>query len=181
MKGAALRDDSFIDVTKLFNYAVEEVPRLANQIGGIQSPRIAVPIARKADSFDIGQLTGDDRNVIPLRSPKPMLLRPIVLNEQLAYDNLNLEPILRARLREESFARSRGRESAVVFIEADEMPGAIKPSGLYSLNGSSLRAKIILRREGDTKEIQVEGAGTDLDGFIEKTTQAVIRAADGWK
>ena len=181
MKGAALRDDQYIDVSRLFNYVADEVPKLAALVGGIQRPHIAAPRATNVESFDIGQLSNDDRHAIPLRNPKPLLLRPTLLNGQSAFDDLSLEPKLRARLREESFARTRGRESAVVFVEADELPGAIKPSGLYSVNGSRLRAKMILRRDGIKKEIQVEGTKTDVDGFIEKTVQAVTRAVDAWK
>lgn len=40
---------------------------------------------------------------------------------------------------------------------------------------------MILRRDSLTKEIQVEGTKTDVEGFIEKTVQAVTRAVDGWK
>lgn len=73
-------------------------------------------------SFDIGQLTNADWNAIPLRNPKPLLLRPTLLNGQSAFDDLSLEPKLRAQLREESFAQTRGWESAVVFVVADELP-----------------------------------------------------------
>jgi hypothetical protein len=37
MKGAALRNDEFVDVSKLFQYAREEVEQLAQNIGGIQN------------------------------------------------------------------------------------------------------------------------------------------------
>jgi hypothetical protein len=36
MRGAALRDDEYVDAAKLFGYATEEVPKLARSIGCIQ-------------------------------------------------------------------------------------------------------------------------------------------------
>ena len=38
MKGAALKEDQYVDVSKLFEYAADEVPRLAQNVGGIQRP-----------------------------------------------------------------------------------------------------------------------------------------------
>src|SRR5205823_7095414 len=43
MKGAALRDDEFVDISKLFQYAADRVPQLAQHIGGIQKPMIFAP------------------------------------------------------------------------------------------------------------------------------------------
>lgn len=43
MRGAALREEQFVDVGHLFNYAADQVPELAKGIGGIQRPILAVP------------------------------------------------------------------------------------------------------------------------------------------
>ncbi len=53
MKGPALRNDEFVDVSKLFQFAREEVEQLAQNVGGIQKPIIFAP---KDDSFEVGQL-----------------------------------------------------------------------------------------------------------------------------
>ena len=58
MKGAALRNDEFVDVSKLFQYAREEVEQMAKNIGGIQRPIIFAP---KDDSFEVGQLKTEDK------------------------------------------------------------------------------------------------------------------------
>ena len=70
MKGAALRDDEFIDVLSLFQFAANKVPELAEEIGGIQKPEIRVPEDGK--SFDIGRLDVADRDAIQLAAPKPV-------------------------------------------------------------------------------------------------------------
>src|SRR5262249_49658780 len=70
MKGAALRDGQFVDVATLFQRVADDVPELAKDIGGIQQPRIAMP---GGASFDIGQLSTEDRQAIPLATARPLL------------------------------------------------------------------------------------------------------------
>lgn len=103
------------------------------------------------------------------------------MNERTAYDDLELEPRLRARLREASYARARGApQSPVAFVDADELPGAIRPSGLYAVDDRKLRVKLVLRRNGSTKEVRVEGLRLDLDGFAEGMMQSILQAAAEW-
>jgi len=183
MKGAALREDQYVDVTLLLNYAVAEVPRLAADIGGIQRPLIAAPKLAQMESFDIGKLSSEDRAAISLTNPKPLLLRPKLLNGKTASDDLQLELKLRARLREASFARARGagHSSPVVFVESDELPGAIRPSGLYFIENGKLRAMLVLQRDADKEELQVEGERSDLPGFVDKMMQSITQAAQALK
>ena len=61
MKGAALRDGEFVDVAHLFQYARDEVPKLAQEIGGIQAPQVAAP---RGESFDIGEMLEDDKRAV---------------------------------------------------------------------------------------------------------------------
>lgn len=182
LKGAALRQDQYVDVSLLFNYVADEVPRLAADVGGIQRPHIAAPRAVRIESFDIGQLTVADRAAIPLRSPKPLVLRPTLINARSAFDDLELEPRLRARLREASFARARGAATGgVAFVEADELPGAIRPSGLYEVKDRSVSAKIVLRRDGAVRELGVEGRRDELDALSERMAQAIVRSSEEWR
>ena len=85
MKGAALREGEYVDVSQLFQHAADQVPQLAKDIGGIQKPLIAAP---RGTSFDIGQLKTDDKSLIPLAQVKPMLLRPLLINPDEGDDNL---------------------------------------------------------------------------------------------
>ncbi len=105
MRGAALREGEYMDVSQLFQHAADEVPRLASHIGGIQRPQIAAP---RGTSFDIGRLKTKDRQAIPLAQTKPMILRPVLQNVVELHDNLNLEVKVRHRLREATYATSRG-------------------------------------------------------------------------
>src|SRR5215471_10574912 len=69
MRGAALRENGFVDVSKWFDYATDEVPELAKDIGGIQRPSIAIPLG--GSSFDIGQIGDEDKARIPLAGVRP--------------------------------------------------------------------------------------------------------------
>ncbi|UPU35850.1 caspase family protein [Geomonas paludis] len=117
MKGAALRDDQFVDVQKLFQHVADEVPRLARSVGGIQKPLIASP---SGSSFDIGQLTATDKSLIPLATVKPMILKASFQDEVDYDDTISLGKEVNSQLREQS-ARLRGDH--LVYVDADELPG----------------------------------------------------------
>ncbi len=174
MRGAALREEEFVDVSSLFHYAADTVPVLANTIGGIQRPQIAAP---RGDSFDIGQLTVADRHAIPLALAKPMLLHPVLLNVQLLYDNLQLTVKMRQQLRDTSYTALRGEGMPVVYVNADQLAGAILPSGTYSVEGERVKANLVLVRNGDKlRHFLVEGTTGDLEGFTQRMVEAILQA-----
>ncbi|MCA1557698.1 MAG: caspase family protein, partial [Acidobacteria bacterium] len=148
MKGAALREDRYVDVSVLFQYAADQVPFLAQNIGGIQRPVIAAP---KGSSFDVGLLkTKEDKAAIPLAQVRPLVLRPILINSEQGFDDLELMTALKGRLQEESYAASRGRGGAPVgvYIDSDEMPGAVRPSGTYVVTNDKVTVTLNLIRDG---------------------------------
>ena len=173
MKGASLRDGQYVDVSGLFSYAVDEVPKLAQNIGGVQRPFVAAP---EAASFDMGELSAADRQAIPLAAAVPFLLRP----ELVALDDdLNLEELLTARLCEES-ARSRGDAEAPApsFLDAASFPSAIQPRGTYTVAGQTVSVTVKLRQDGVAlKMVQVSGTRADLPGLITKLAAAILSAA----
>jgi hypothetical protein len=178
MKGAALSNDEFIDVAKLFQYAREEVEQLARNIGGIQRPIIFSP---KDDSFEVGQLTVADKLKILLATPKPMILRPRFFDAQADDDTLDLMKALRARLRDESFVAGRGASTDLVFVDDEEFPGGIRPTGRYTVEGNKVTVTLRLRRDG--VEIgspqTVVGTKEDVPGLAAKVLEAVKEAIRG--
>lgn len=167
MKGAALRDGEFMDVSTLLQYARERVPALARGIGGIQEPRIAAP---QSDSFDVGQLMAADKALIPLAMPAPLVLRPRVENHVTEVDDLGLEPMLRKRLQDLSYANERGTTTRpTVYVDTDEMPGAVRLSGKYTIEGQAIKMTVRLIRDGQVAgSFTAEGDKTDPKGFIAK-------------
>ena len=176
MKGAALRDDQYVDVARLFHNAEDEVPELARHIGGVQQPRIASP---GGASFDIGKLLAEDRTEIPLATAKPILLRPEFINVQLHRDNLGLSTTLRNRLREESYASTRGGSAEVpaVFVDQDDFPGAVSPSGDYKVEGTQVQVTLVLARDDrDIAQVHVEGSTNDLNALAACLAAEINRA-----
>jgi WD40 repeat protein len=177
MRGAALKEDKYVDVSRLFQYAADEVPLLARYIGGIQKPEVRAP---KGTSFDIGLLEAPDKEAIPLARVRPLLLRPLLQNadEAVLDDDLGLMPLLRAKLREQSFAAARGsgRSLTAVYVDADEMPGAIRPSGKYTVTAGRVQVRLNLRRDGQTLAvIMLEGNRAQLADLAARLASAIAK------
>jgi hypothetical protein len=181
MRGAALRKGEYVDVSQLFQYAADEVPPLAQFIGGIQKPLILAP---RGTSFDIGRLLKEDKAAIPLAQVRPLLLRPVLQNadENVLDDDLGLMPLLRGKLRDASFAGVRGGKKALppVYVDADEMPGAVRPSGKYTVAGQAVRVRLNLRRDGQTVAVvEVSGTRDDLPGLASRLVAAIEAKVQG--
>ncbi|MEN8689053.1 MAG: caspase family protein, partial [Desulfobacterales bacterium] len=178
MRGAALREKEYVDVNRLFQHAADAVPDLATHIGGVHRPVIAAP---KGTSFDIGQLNAEDRQQIPLAQSKPILLPPVLLNGELFHDDLNLTDKLRRQLREDSYAAMRGtpRRMSAVYLDADQLTGAIRPSGTYRVEGNNVKVNLVLVKDGTKlSEVQVQGSQTDLRVLIENLVEAIFQAVE---
>ena len=183
MRGAALRNDEFVDVSKLFQYAADQVPRLAQHIGGIQKPVVAAP---RGTSFDIGRLDAADKSAIPLAMVKPLILRPVLINPDEGEDNLGLMAALRKWLDEESYVNARGLPSSkllggeqqdIVYVDADELPGAFRPTGTYTVEGQKVTVRLFLSRDGvKIGPLQVEGSKDDRPALLTRIT-ATIKTA----
>ncbi len=159
LRGAALRDGEFADVSRLFQYATDRVPSLAKNIGGIQRPIISAP---NGASFDIGQFTSTDKAQIPLAQEKPMILRPSFLDGREGFDSLDLSSAVLQLLREQSYTIARGQSAGrIVCLDADDLPGAIRASGTYTINRTIVRVLLILTR--DKRRI----AATSIEGRID--------------
>lgn len=157
MKGAKLRENQFADVSQLFSYAQDTVPEMAKYIGGIQKPLIISPDT--SESFDIGKFTLQAQSKINLAAPKPLILKPVLQNKDLGYDDLELTALLRQELRNLSFTVDADTfEIPIVFVEADEMTDAIKPSGSYTVQGNNINATIrLIKNKKPFKTLTVSG------------------------
>ncbi len=145
--GPALRDGEYMDVSRWFQYAVDEVPALARQLGGVQQPLVAAP---HGSSFDLGRLTAEDRAAIPLPAARPLVLRPVFLDPERGFDHLELMGAVRTRLLDASApsARGSGPARSAVYIDADELPGAVRLSGTYTVRGDAVAVTVNLIRDG---------------------------------
>lgn len=127
----------------------------------------------------MGQLQKEDREAIPLAMVKPLILRPVLLNPDEGTDNLGLMAALRKRLRDESYASARGESAqpSVIFVDEEELPGAIRPSGTYTVEGKKVVVKLVLSRDAQKTRLDVEGSTDDPAGLVTKLTAAVLQAS----
>ena len=177
MKGAALGGEDLVQVSDLFQYAVDEVPLLARHIGGIQRPRIAAP---RADPFPIGQLTREDRQRIRLAAAKPMLLRPYLMDQHKLIDTLDLTARLRDRLAESRRGTEDRFSVAAVYLDVDDYPDAIRPSGLYRVDGEEVEVRIALARNHKVAaEVDVRGSMNNLDDLADRLVRAITARLAG--
>ena len=64
MKSGEALQEGQVDVTRLFQYAADRVPRLAQHVGGVQRPEIRAPLA-DTRSFAVGLITDADKRDNP--------------------------------------------------------------------------------------------------------------------
>lgn len=174
MKGPALRDDKLVDISRLFRFAREEVEQLAKNVDKMQKPIIFAP---NDDSFDVGQLNLEDKQKIALAAPKPMILRPRFLDSQAGDDTIDLMKTVRELLRDETFVTGRGAtEPALIFVDDDEFPGGIRPTGGYTIEGNKVTVTLRLRRDGiDIFSAPVTGTKDEVAAKVIEAIKAAIR------
>jgi hypothetical protein len=174
MKGAALRDNDYVDVEKLFQYASDEVPKLAQNIGGIQQPRVVAPGGTR---FDVGKLSEQEKAVIPLSQIRPLILRPHLLNANDFTDSLNLSTLLMRRLNDITAALPRGASPSLAYVDSDEFPGAIKPTGGYAVDGNKVVVHLVLSEDGKIRKLEPVNGSTaspaDIDRLVENLAQVL--------
>lgn len=142
MKGASLRENKFIDVVGLFQFAANNVPELAKNIGGIQKPEIRIPLG--GESFDIGILDSKDREKINLPSPKPLFVRSSFQNQVTFDDNLELSELMNEQLRN----MENGNENKIVFINAGKFTNAYSIRGQYLMEDGTIKLEANLIKNG---------------------------------
>jgi len=145
MKGAALRENKFVDVMQLFQFAADEVPRLAQNIGGIQKPEIRVPYG--GQSFDIGISSEEVQKKIVLPSPKPLFVRSSFENENTFNDDLRLSEQVDDLLKE--YGGTRGEKQSLIFIDAVRFVDAYSLKGRYAQSPDGYEVDVRLFK-GDT-------------------------------
>ncbi len=152
MRGAALRDEQFIDVNRLFQYAHDRVPQLAEGIGGIQTPQVFSPSG--GQSFDVGQLNEHTKLEIPIAKIRPVYIRSVFQDESQLEDVLLLGKKVDEALNDEA---ARGAESKVIFVDVRDYPEGCKLSGLYSQKDGKIQLKMRRKCDGENTVVDIDG------------------------
>ncbi|MDC0302444.1 caspase family protein, partial [bacterium] len=165
MKGAALEEDQYVDVSTILNHARESVPQLAKGIGGIQTPQLLQP---KSGSFDIGILSETDRKEIIISEPKQVYIRSMLVDKSKFRDVLGISKLLNEKL---NILSSRGVDAEIVYFDADDYGNSCQITGGYEKNEQGLSLNMTTICEGIETEYQIEA--DDVDGLIENIIQTL--------
>lgn len=175
MRGVAVRKDTegkeVVDVMTLFQYARDEVPRLAASINGIQTPMLGFP--GRSASFDIGLLDKEAKATIPIGNKKPVMIRSNFLNEITYSDDLQLVQRLEKAFRKES---AKGARANLIYVDVNEYPNAYALRGFYKIKGENIevRLKLFRGKESFDLDIPLVNSAEELVGEIRWLVQEKI-------
>jgi hypothetical protein len=105
-----------------------------------------------------------------------MILRAIFQREERPYaDSLDLSRRVNAALRDAADPAARGGN--IVFVDGDELPGALRLTGRYRKVGDNVQVdSYLLDGEAVRAQFEVSGPASDLDGLarvlVEKAKEA---------
>jgi hypothetical protein len=162
IRGAALREDQYVDVNRLFQYAQDRVPQLAEGIGGIQSPQIFSP--QGSQSFDIGLLSDVEKKEIPIAKIRPVYIRSNFQDEIELEDVLGLSKVVDESLNEVSV---KGADASLIFVDVREYPDACKLIGRYRKEKGEIILKLRKKcatedKTYELKAVTIEGLRTEI-------------------
>lgn len=110
-----------------------------------------------------------------MAAEKPLVLAPALTNREADWDDLDLGNLLRAKLRELGGNRTRGAGPDLVFVDAAEMVGAVRPQGGYSVVGDKVTVRVhLIRDKVNVGTVAVEGSKADLPKLVEQLSGAVV-------
>jgi len=170
MKGAALRENKFVDVMQLFQFAADEVPKMAENIGGIQKPEVRVPYG--GQSFDIGISDETVQEKIVLPSPKPVFVRSVFMNEDTYNDDLGLAQTLDEKFR--NYSTAKGSEQKLIFIDAAKYTNAYSIKGRYkkTTGGYEVNCRLF---KGEEPQSDIHIKSMQADEVVEKVEGEVLK------
>ncbi|MEI6346960.1 MAG: caspase family protein [Bacteroidota bacterium] len=142
IKGAYLRRDGaeeYVDIAMLLQYAVDEVPRLAKGIGGIQQPLYRSPSEQR--SFDIGCMNNETKNQICIAEPKPIFCATTFIDEKLKRDGLKLSELINNQMRENPI---KSKVSPYLYTDGIGYPNAYIISGTYATIDQGIKVDFVI-------------------------------------
>jgi WD40 repeat protein len=178
MRGEAPLEGGQLRVAEWFGYAVNKVQELAQDIGGLQQPRLSAP---SGNNFPVALLTDEDKRAIPLAQPKPQVLQPVVLDKALG-DAAHLAAALRARLRDLGQPATRGSAvvtGRIVYLDNvnDGVPGAIMPRLQYEPAADGLRVTLVFLQDGKTLVTRTLVAPADAAAAAKMIADEIVNVA----
>lgn len=161
--GNGLKDDKYIDVTKWFNTASEQVKILAKDIGGRQDPQISGNA-----TFQVGLADMEVKEGIHLAMKKKIFKRSNFIKEGvIPTDNLGIANFVDMELNEVS---SKGNNNSFTYISDNTFTEAFFIVGRYSVNGNKISIKVYLMQGSKEESIYQ----FEINGEIDKKEELAI-------
>jgi hypothetical protein len=178
MRGRSIEEGSRLNVIHWFKDASEDVPQLAQSIGGIQKPVIAAP---SGTGFPVALLDPADQSRIPLAAIKPEFLH-LSCHDDHDHDPLGLAAVVRAELREISHSSARGRGTEPPIIYHDDMTDgpadSLTPKIVYSVNGSMVNLTLRIDQADNTlKEERLNLNSADKNALASTVAAKLVELA----
>lgn len=152
--GCPFQDGALVDVSRLLDFACEQVPWLSKQMGLPDDLRQRPVRASEGASFLIGKMSPEDRARVPVQLPRPVLVHASFQRNNPPSDSLALGRAVDAAVR--GVPSDPGGRAPVGFVDTDQMVGAYRLTGRYDL--AAKRAQVDVRlwripRTGDDVEV----------------------------
>ncbi len=110
-----------------------------------------------------------------------MILAPRLIDPDPAVlsDDLSLERAVSSKLRDVTDVNSRSSAATqAIFVPADDMQGAIRPSGAYTVADGQVTVKLGLIRDGKLLASRiVQGAANDIPALAAKIVTVILDVA----
>jgi WD40 repeat protein len=179
MKGRSVEEGSRLNVIRWFQNASEDVPQLAQSIGGIQKPVIAAP---QGTGFPVALLDPADEARIPLATIKPELLH-LSCHDDNDEDPLGLAQVVREQLREISHPSVRGQQAEPPVLYFDDMnegsPDSLTPRIVYSVSGSTVSLRLRIEQAGKTvREERLNLSSADKNALASAVAAKLVTMAE---
>jgi hypothetical protein len=175
IRGSALivvDGEEYVDVQKLLQFAVDEVPNLSKGISGNeQQPAYRSP--GDQTSYSIGKVTKNVKDKIHLAEPKPVFMSSDMQEEMQFVDVLKFREKLDAQLQQNA---ARGRKADLVFTQGMDYPNAYQIYGRYARVGTRLKIKYFLKKNlQPLGPYSFDGDVDNLDTLSEQLIDTVIK------
>ena len=168
MSGFKLRNGKYVDISLLFEYARDEVPKMAESIGGIQTPTMLIP---GSGSIDIGIV--NELVQIPLEGKKPVFVRNVFLDEDNFYDALKIGKRLEGQLQE---ITAKGARASLIYVDVPEYKNAYSINGFYRVkNGEVALEARLFKGQAALGAIQANRRADELEGLVEEILRKAFR------
>jgi hypothetical protein len=178
MHGRSVAPDSTLEVSHWFQNASEDVPMLAQSIGGIQKPVIAMP---SGTGFPVARLEPADQARIPLAAIKPELLH-LICHDDRDHDPLGLAALVREQLRDISQPVARGNQPDPPIVYHDDMTDgpadALTPKIIYKVSGDRVELALRIDRGDNTlKETPLSMSSADKKALSGEVVAKLVEMA----